>query len=146
MRRWLQLLLGLCVILAANNTATAQDSSFKGFTVIGNMTGATSLSEEEASSIFRGKKSVWDNGKPMLIVLPSTKNPSSAVVARRLFSTDAQGMHRYWLSQVFQGRANPPVFLEHWDDVILKVRSVEGAVALVPKGIAVPAELIITIR
>ncbi len=146
MRCEIRLILGLCVALAVARPVASQTSSFNGFNVIGNTLGVTSLTEEDASDIFRGKKSVWSNGKPMLIVLPSTKNPSAANIARNLFSTDAQGMHRYWLSQVFQGRANPPVFLERWEDVILKVKSVEGAVAVIPKGVSVPAELIIPIR
>jgi hypothetical protein len=138
--------IGLCLGLFVFDSTQAQTSVFDGFVVIGNTTGTAWITEEDASSLFRGKKSVWENGKPILIVLPSTKNPASAVIARRLFSTDAQGMHRYWLSQVFQGRTNAPVFLERWDEVVLKVRSVEGAVAVVPKGIQVPAEMIIPIR
>jgi ABC-type phosphate transport system substrate-binding protein len=146
MRSEIRLILGLCVALAVARPVAAQTSAFNGFNVIGNTTGVTSLTEEDASAIFRGKKSVWSNGKPILIVLPSTKNPSSAIIARNLFSTDAQGMHRYWLSQVFQGRANAPVFLERWEDVVQRVTTVEGAVAVVPKGVSVPTELIIPIR
>jgi hypothetical protein len=55
-------------------------------------------------------------------------------------------MHRYWLSQVFQGRTNAPVFLEKWDDIVYKVREVEGAIALVPRGTPVPSSLVIPIR
>jgi ABC-type phosphate transport system substrate-binding protein len=124
----------------------AQSSVFEGFVVIGNATGIVSLTEDEARAVFQGKKSVWSNGKPILIVLPNSKNPVSAVIARRLFSTDTQGMQRYWLSQVFQGRANAPVFIEEWDAVVKKVRDVEGAIALVPRGTSVPSELILSIR
>lgn len=138
--------MGLCLGLFVARPARAQSNVFDGFIIIGNTTGLVWIGEDDASSVFRGKKSVWDNGKPILIVLPSTKNPTSAIIARRLFSTDPQGMHRYWLSQVFQGRTNAPVFLERWDEIVQKVRSVEGAVALVPKGTSVPAELLIPIR
>lgn len=134
--------LGLC----AWTPVLAQPGSFDGFVVIGNTTGVSSLTEDEATAVFRGKKSVWSNGKPVLVVLPNTRNPGSALLARRLFSTDAQGMQRYWLSQVFQGRTNAPVFLESWDDIVNKVRSVDGAVALVPRGTPVPSELILQIR
>jgi hypothetical protein len=146
MRTPILYLLGLCLGLLITRPAYSQTNPFDGFIIIGNTTGLASIAEDDASSVFRGKKSVWGNGKPILIVLPSTKNPASAIIARRLFSTDAQGMHRYWLSQVFQGRANAPVFLERWEEIVVKVRSVEGAVALVPKGTPVPAELLIPIR
>jgi ABC-type phosphate transport system substrate-binding protein len=134
--------LGLCSWAPVN----AQSSPFDGFVIIGNNTGVLVLTEAEATDVFRGKKSVWTNGKPILIVLPSTQNAGSTLIARRLFSTDSQGMHRYWLSQVFQGRTNAPVFLEAWDDIVKKVRTVDGAIALVPRGTSVPSELILQVR
>jgi len=146
MRSCLSLIAAICFGLCSWAPVTAQGSPFDGFVIIGNNTGLLYLTEAEATDVFRGKKSVWTNGKPILIVLPNTRNAGSTLIARRLFSTDSQGMHRYWLSQVFQGRTNAPVFLEAWDDIVKKVRTVDGAIALVPRGTSVPSELILQIR
>jgi ABC-type phosphate transport system substrate-binding protein len=146
MRQWNAFSLAVIIGVLSCQSTMAQSNPFDGFVIIANTAGVAFLSEDEASSVFRGKKSVWSNGKPILIVFPSSRNPASTLIARRLFSTDTQGMQRYWLSQVFQGRANAPVFLEEWDAVIKKVRDVEGAVAMVPKGVVVPVELILPVR
>ncbi len=146
MRSCLSLIAAVCFGLCSWSPVTAQSSPFDGFVIIGNNTGLLFLTEVEATDVFRGKKSVWTNGKPILIVLPNTRNAGSSLIARRLFSTDSQGMHRYWLSQVFQGRTNAPVFLEGWDDIVNKVRTVDGAIALVPRGTSVPSDLILQVR
>jgi hypothetical protein len=146
MKTWIACGFLLLVGLYSTTPGFAQESVFDGFMLIGNNIGLATMTEDEAMNAIQGKKSVWANGKPILVVLPNTRNAGSAVISRRFFSTNPQGMHRYWLSQVFQGRTNAPVFLENWDDIVYKVREVEGALALVPRGTPVPSSLVIPIR
>lgn len=146
MTTWITFGFMLYVGLYSTAPVFAQGIVFDGFMLIGNNTGLVSMTEDEAMAAIQGKKSVWANGKPILVVLPNTRNSGSAVISRRFFSTNPQGMHRYWLSQVFQGRTNAPVFLENWDDIVSKVREVDGAIALVPSGTAVSLSYVISIR
>lgn len=146
MRTLLHLLLVVIGWTGSVRMSQAQTVPFDGFIVIANQVGSAWLTDDDALSALRGKKSVWANGKPVLVVFPNTRHEGSKTIARQLFSTDPLGMHRYWLSLVFQGRANAPVFVEDWDAVVRKVREVEGAIAVVPRGTAVPEAMLISLR
>lgn len=114
--------------------ATAQSSMSSDFIIIGNDIGIKSASFKHIQSIFRGKYSTWNNRQSVTIVLPSKKNESAADVARHIYQTTLTGMQKFWLSQVFQGRSNPPVFLDADDEIIKYVEKNSGAIGIIRKG------------
>ena len=100
-------------------------------TIVGNNTGYTSVSLTTMKNVFKGKYSVWSNKQSITIVLPSSKANNAEAVAAYLYGTSFSGMQKYWLSLVFQGRANPPVFLDNDDQIIQYVKDNPGAVGVV---------------
>jgi ABC-type phosphate transport system substrate-binding protein len=100
-------------------------------TIVGNNTGYTSVSTKVIKDVFKGKYSLWSNNVSIIIVLPSSKSANAESVASYLYGTTFSGMQKYWLSLVFQGRANPPVFLDSDDEIIEYVKQNSGAVGVV---------------
>jgi hypothetical protein len=113
---------------SAQLTPVAQD-----FVVIGNDIGLKSVSSSGLTSIFRGKYSTWPNRQGTIIVLPSKKNPSAGAVALFLYKSGITGMQKFWLSQVFQGRSNAPVFLDSDEEIIEYVEKNPGAIGIIRK-------------
>ena len=97
-------------------------------------------------AVFRGKYSSWKNNQNVIIVLPSTKSENASDVAKYLYETSVTGMQKFWLSQVFQGRSNPPIFLENDSEIIEYVRKNPGSIGIVrSNAINIPNNLKIII-
>lgn len=111
----------------------AQASKEPEFVLAGNDIGIKSASIKHVRSIFRGKYSSWNNKQPVIIVLPSKKNSSIKDVSSYIYETSTTGMQKFWLSQVFQGRSNPPVFLDSDEEIIRYVAKNPGAIGIVYK-------------
>jgi ABC-type phosphate transport system substrate-binding protein len=96
--------------------------------------------------IFRGEEALWDNKKSIIIVLPSSKNETAEEIAKTIFNGSVMTMKKYWLGLVFQGRANPPVFLDSNEDIINYVQKNQGAIGILYcKKEIVPQSLLINI-
>jgi ABC-type phosphate transport system substrate-binding protein len=106
-------------------------SQNQNFTFIANDIDFKSTTLKNIKSVFRGKYSSWNNKQSVTIVLPSTKSESASEVAKYLYETTVTGMQKFWLSQVFQGRSNPPVFLESDREIIEYVRKNGGSIGIV---------------
>lgn len=98
--------------------------------LIGNKTGLTELTIKEARDIFRGKMTFWKNQEEVIVVLPSPKSNSAAAVAKEIFQSSITAMQKHWLGLVFQGRANPPVFVQNTEEAIKYVIKHPGAIAV----------------
>lgn len=130
-----------------SNKAFAQSNWQGSYVVIANNIGTSSLSAEYVGNTFKGKYSLWSNGESVTIVLPSSKSTQATDFASKVMGMSVSGMQKYWLSLVFQGRANPPVFLESTSDIVQYIAKTSGAVALVPSNTQdIPSYLIIKIQ
>ena len=98
--------------------------------IVGNNTGVSSFSKKQITLIFKGKKSRWDNDENITVVLPSSKHKGCEVMAKTIFSADMKFVKRYWLSIVFQGRADAPVYLDSNDDILDYIEKHSGAVGI----------------
>lgn len=116
-------------------------------TIIGNKTGLESTSVKEVRQIFKGKYSSWPVTKiSVTIVLPSPQSSISQKTATQIYANTVSGVQKYWLSLVFQGRANPPVFLESDEEIVELVRKTPGAIGIVSSGYSnIPKNLVINI-
>jgi ABC-type phosphate transport system substrate-binding protein len=118
-----------------------------GVTIIGNKTGFTSNSSKEIKQVFRGKYANWSTKLQAIIVLPASKSPSAEIVASTVYGNTVSGVQKYWMSLVFQGRANPPVFLDSDDEIINYVKRTPGSIGVIMAGNAdLPKNLVITIN
>ncbi len=124
-------LMSLLFLMALSTFSYSQYTLPTGYIVIGNNIGTKQLSTKEISQIFKGKYTSWPNNEQTIIVLPSSKNENVEVVAKFLFNGKKDVMMKYWLSLVFQGRANPPVFLERDKEIIEYVETNPGSIAII---------------
>jgi ABC-type phosphate transport system substrate-binding protein len=122
-------------------------TSMGGVTIIGNRTGFASNSSKEIKQVFRGKYANWSTKQQVIIVLPASKSPSAEIVASTVYGNTVSGVQKYWLSLVFQGRANPPVFLDSDEEIINYVKRTSGSIGAIMAGNPdLPKNLIITIN
>lgn len=101
------------------------------YTFIGNETGFKTAKLKYVKEVFKGKYSLWNNKETVVVVIPSTKSSSAEGVAKYLYGTSVLGMQKYWLALVFQGRSNPPVFLNSDEEIIEYVAKNPGAIGIV---------------
>ena len=121
--------------------------SMNAVTIIGNKTGFTSNSAKEIKQVFRGKYANWSTREQVIIVLPASKSSSAEVVASVVYGNTVSGVQKYWLSLVFQGRSNPPVFLDTDEEIINYVKRTSGSIGVISSGNQnFPRNLIITIN
>ncbi len=115
--------------------------------IIGNKTGLTELTLKETRDIFKGKMAFWKNKEEVIIVLPSPKSDDASGVANEIFQSSVTAMQKHWLALVFQGRANPPVFVLSTKEAIDYVNKNPGAIAaLYCKSSEVPSSIIIKLK
>lgn len=145
MRRYSNILI-VFILLISGNRLMAQ-SALPELTIIGNKTGFESTSLKEVRQIFKGKYSSWPITKlSVTIVLPSPQSANAQKTATQIYANTISGVQKYWLSLVFQGRANPPLFLESDEDIVETVRKTPGAVGIISSGYPnTPKNLVINI-
>jgi len=97
---------------------------------IANNVGRTSWTEDQIKAVFLGERSSWPNGLAVVVVLPSSSSDSFEQVAAWAFDSDGFEYQKFWLSLVFQGRANPPVFVDTEQAVLDYVEDHPGAIGL----------------
>jgi ABC-type phosphate transport system substrate-binding protein len=120
--------------------------TFTDYKVIGNTTGVTELTQAQVKSYFKAKYTLWDNGKSVKIVLHSSESTQAEKVAKLIFNTTHQGVKKYWLSLVFQGRANPPIYCDSDSEVLQYVKKTPGAIGIIQSGTSCPSQYIIQIK
>jgi len=134
MRMWILLLSLLPLGLGAQEV-----------TPIANNTGQLNWTENQIKAVFVGERSLWPNGKPVVVVLPASESDSFDRTAQWSLETDAFDYQKHWLSLVFQGRANAPVFVKDEQEVIEYIQQHEGAIGLLHAELA-PSDLRLKIQ
>jgi hypothetical protein len=137
-------ILGLMLLmLTTSYHGEAQQAKGEDFFIIGNNVDIKSASLKHTQSVFRGKYSTWNNRQTVIIVLPSKKNENCQRVASYLYETSITGMQKYWLSLVFQGRSNPPVFLDTDEEILNYVQKNKGAIGIISRSSIDPKSALI---
>jgi hypothetical protein len=113
--------------------------------VIGNKVDQKSMKKNSLINVFKGRLNSWNNGSIVLIVLPSQKNENSSEVAKTVYGTSVKGMQKFWLSLVFQGRSNPPIFLDTDEEIIKYIQKNPGSIGLISGNSEYPKNLRIEI-
>jgi len=138
--------LNLLIILLffLSNFAAAQ-GEINNVQIVGNNIGTVTLKKNTLINVFRGRVTTWGNKKTVTVVLPSQKNGSAVLVAEVIYNTTLNGMQKFWLSLVFQGRANPPIFLDTDEEIIRYVQNNPGSIGVISKVENYPKNLLIEI-
>ena len=133
-----------CFILLlslVSHVTKAQNGDMNSVVIIGNTIGTVSMKKSALINAFKGRVDSWSNNVTVKVVLPSQKNESAALIAKLFYGTTVKGMQKYWLSLVFQGRANPPVFLDTDEEIIKYVQKNPGSIGVIQKGVDYPKSL-----
>ena len=132
-------------LILSNNHVLAQLNS--DIVVIGNDIGNTTLTQKQIIAYAKGEKTFWQNAKKVIIALPSAKSELVNVVASAIYKTNSGGVQKYWLSLVFQGRADPPIFFGTDEETIRFVEKNKGAIGFISiKNKLKAGDLIIDIK
>lgn len=139
--------LNLLIILlfCLSNFTTAQSGEIGNLVIVGKNIGTVTLKKNTLINVFRGRMNSWDNKNTLTIVLPSQKNTSAILVAEEIYKTTLKGMQKFWLSLVFQGRANPPIFLDTDEEIIKYVQKYPGSIGIISKFENYPKSILIEI-
>ena len=105
-------------------------SNWNELTVIGNNTGLNSINKDDLKEVFLGNVTSWPNKNNVTIVLPSTKYYNADSLITLALNKSHNTLRRYWLSLVFQGRANPPIYLDSNEAILKFVTENKGAIAM----------------
>lgn len=116
------------------------------YKIVANNAGVTQLTQAQVKEYFKGKYTLWKTGSSVKVVLHSSESKHSATLSKLLFNTSQQGVKKYWLSLVFQGRANPPVFLNNETEIINYVKRTPGAIGIIHQNTFCPSQFIIQIK
>jgi ABC-type phosphate transport system substrate-binding protein len=137
----------IIVFLLLGWEGIAQQTNLGQLEFAANVKGVKSLSSKEVVQIFRNGRSLWASGEKVIIVLPSNKSDMAESVAKNLYGGSVTAMQKFWIALVFQGRANPPVFLQTEEEIVSYIAKNPGAIGVIPKGAAtIPDSILLTIR
>jgi len=142
-----KILLILSLMMLLKGTFHLETSSSEGLLLIGNNTGLESVSRKQLKGIFSGSQSIWNTKEQVVIVMPSSKADFADDFALSILQMTQSALHKYWLGLVFQGRANPPVFLNSSREILEYVKNNPGAIGIVKISVKeeVPKGMLITI-
>lgn len=125
----------------------AQKGDLSELEFVANVNGVKEMTQNEVVNVFRNGRSLWERGQKVIIVLPSNNSPLAEQVALNLYRGSVSSMQKFWLALVFQGRANPPVFLQTPEEIINYIKNNPGAIGVLPKGsIQIPEDLILIVK
>ncbi len=123
------------------------ESGLEELIFIANLTPQQTMTVESAKDFFLGKRRLWPDGNTVKVAIPGENYPFAKTVARSIYKTSTNGMKKFWLSLVFQGRVNPPTLLKSAEAIIQYVAEHQGAIGVVPaKTPNIPPELILRIK
>ncbi len=115
-------------------TTKAQQSTL---TAIGNVSGVPAeMKQSELKAVLMGETQRWKNGKRILIALMKTNTPLGKTTSSKVYDMSGDELNKYWLSLVFQGKSQAPVFFNSVSDLQNFVSQNPGAIGIIEKPIA----------
>lgn len=106
-------------------------------TAISNVSGAPeNMKQSELKAVMRGETQRWKNGKRVLIALMKTSTPVGKSTSTKIYDMSDEELNKYWLSLVFQGKAQAPVFFTSVADLQNFVAQNPGAIGIIDKPMA----------
>ena len=121
-----------CLLLAL--AGRAQQTTL---TAIGNPSGAPAeMKQSELKAVLMGEKQRWKNGKRIIIALMKTNTALGKATSSKIYDMSGDELNKYWLSLVFQGKAQAPVFFTSVTDLQNFVAQNPGAIGIIDKPVA----------
>ena len=101
------------------------------FAVVANGADVSALSSNELKDVMYGATSYWPNGIRVELVVLAKDVQGSQLVTQAVLGWSMDEFVRHWLRLTFQGRGNPPVFVNSNAALIEYVKRHKGAVGVV---------------
>ena len=92
----------------------------------------SALTADQAKDLFLGKKSTWDDGSKVVIVVAKDGPGSDAVM--KLVGKSEQQFQTAWKKLIFTGKGSMPEMADSDDAVVAFVAKTPGAIGLVDKA------------
>lgn len=100
--------------------------------VISNPKGAQGeLTFAELTAIMKGEKQRWKDGTAITIALMKSSTSTGDATAKKVYGITGDGLNKYWLALVFQGKAKAPAFFNSPGDLELFVSQTPGAIGII---------------
>ena len=106
---------------------------------------ASSLSKQDVSNIYQGKKSTWDDGSKIVFVVLKGSAAHEQFLTAYVGKTDTQ-FDTFWKKQVFTGQGSPPQAFDSDQAMIDFVAKTSGAIGYVSAGAKVANVKTITVQ
>lgn len=104
---------------------------------IGNVSGVPAeMKQSELKAVLMGETQRWKNGKRVVIALMKTNTPLGKTTSSKVYDMSGDELNKYWLSLVFQGKSQAPVFFTSVTDLQNFVSQNPGAIGIIDKPIA----------
>jgi hypothetical protein len=104
---------------------------------IGNVSGAPAdMKQSELKAVLMGETQRWKNGKRIVIALMKTNTALGKTTSSKIYDMSGDELNKYWLSLVFQGKAQAPTFFTSVSDLQNFVAQNPGAIGIIDKPIA----------
>ena len=104
---------------------------------IGNVSGAPAeMKQSELKAVLMGETQRWKNGKRILIALMKTNTSLGKTTSSKIYDMSGDELNKYWLSLVFQGKAQAPVFFTSVSELQSYVAQNPGAIGIIDKPVA----------
>lgn len=124
-------LLIIAFFFSLSFVARSQD---KNLVAIGNQTGVpATLKLSELKAVMMGEQQRWKSGNRVLIALMKTTTPLGKQVAEQIYDMTSDGVNKYWLALVFQGKAQAPNFFSSVAELENFVAQNPGAIGILNK-------------
>ncbi|HEX9980914.1 MAG TPA: hypothetical protein VGB50_10175 [Flavobacterium sp.] len=103
---------------------------------IANISGAPAeMKQAQLKAILRGETQRWKNGKRILIALMKTNTPIGKSTSEKIYDMSGDELNKYWLSFVFQGKGQAPVFFTSVSELQNYVAQNPGAIGIIDKPV-----------
>ena len=122
------LITGLLIVSSGANLI-AQESKL---TAIVNEVGAPNeMTLRELKSILKGERQRWKGGSKVTVVLMKSNTTIGMLTSVKIFDMTANQVSKFFLSMVFQGKIEAPVFLNTEAEILDYVKRTKGAIGII---------------
>lgn len=89
------------------------------------------LTFAELTAIMKGEKQRWKDGTAITIAMMKSSTSTGEATAKKLYGISGDGLNKYWLAIVFQGKAKAPAFFNSPGDLETFVSQNPGAIGII---------------
>ena len=93
--------------------------------------GQGELTFAELTAIMKGEKQRWKDGTAITIALMKSSTSTGDATAKKVYGITGDGLNKYWLALVFQGKAKAPAFFNSPGDLETFVSQTPGAIGII---------------